>query len=276
MILGIIAAVILIVEIYFFQPYSALKAAFTEQVNAAADELKISPDVFSKEDIAGLPIPVQRYFIHCGYLGKPKMSHMKAVFKAVDFSTGSTQQPIIINYTQHNFVKEPVRFAFIDSSKLTVPFQGFDCFHQGAGRMKGVIAKAFTLFDQKGKEMDKASLVTVLSECLIIPNVALQHYITWEEVDDTHAKAVISYNGIQAGGIFMFSDQGEMLSFSTNDRVAIDFNGNKQYVEWTAVLDNYKSTDGIKQPTTFKAIWHYPEGDQTYFNGSNANIEFFQ
>lgn len=276
MILGILAAVILIVEIYFFQPYSALKAEFNKQVNATADKMKVSPEVFSEEDITGLPIPVQRYFMYCGYLGKPKMSYMKAEFKNVGFSIGSNQQPIQINYTQYNFVKEPVRFAFIDSSKMTVPFQGFDCFHQGTGRMKGVIAKAFTLFDQKGKEMDKASLVTVLSECLIIPNIALQHYITWEEVDDTHVKAVISYNDIQAGGIFTFNDQGEMLSFSTNDRVAIDFNGNKQYVEWTAVLENYESIDGIMQPTVLKAVWHYPEGDQTYFNGNNANIEFFQ
>lgn len=276
MILGIIVVIVLIVEIYFIQPYSVLKTVFNEQVATVAGELYIEPDVFTGEEIASLPIPVQRYFSHCGYLDKPKMSHMKAVFKNVDFSTGPNQQPMKINYTQYNFVKEPTRFAFIDSSKFTIPFQGFDCFHQGIGSMKGVIAKAFTLFDQKGKDMDKASLVTVLSECLIAPNIALQQYITWEEIDDTHAKGVITDHNIRASGIFTFNEAGEMLSFTTGDRIAIDFNGNKQYVKWTAVLGNYKSFDGIKQPTTLKAVWHYPEGDQTYFSGDNVKIEFFQ
>lgn len=276
LILGIIVAVIIFIEIYFIQPYSALKADFKEKADTAAETLQLASDVFTEEDIAHLPIPVQRFFIHCGYLNTPKMSYMKAVVEKVDFSTNRDKKPIKIKYTQYNFVKEPTRFAFIDSSMVSIPFQGFDCFHDGNGSMKGVIAKAFTLFDQRGKEMDKASLVTFLSECLFIPNVALQHYITWEEIDETHAKASISYADIQASGIFTFNEKGEMLSFTTNDRVAIDFNGNKQYVEWTAVLDNYKSFNGIKQPTTLKAIWHYPEGDYTYFSGDNVKIEFLQ
>ena len=69
--------------------------------------------------------------------------------------------------------------------------------------------------------MDKACLVTILSESLIIPNVALQDYIQWEELDETHAKATITYYGISASGIFTFDRNGAMVSFDTKDRPAI-------------------------------------------------------
>lgn len=40
--------------------------------------------------------------------------------------------------------------------------------------------------------MNKSSLVTVFDEWLIVPNVALQPCIAWDEIDDTHVKADIS------------------------------------------------------------------------------------
>lgn len=94
--------------------------------------------------------------------------------------------------------------------------------------MKGVIAKFFPLFNQSGEAIDNASLVTFLSECLIIPNVALQDYIVWEEIDDLHAKAAIYYYGISANGVFTFNEKGEMRSFTTDDRAAASTDGTSE------------------------------------------------
>lgn len=273
-VLGVIVGIILLIAIYFIQPFSALKSDFNKRVNTVATKMQIEADIFTEEDIANLPVPVQKYFTYCGYIGTPKMSYMKAEYKNVDFSTGPNKPTFKINYIQYNFVKEPVRFAFIDSSMFSIPFQGLDCYLDGVGSMKGVIAKTFTLFDQRGAEMDKACLVTILSECLFVPNVALQDYITWEAIDETHAKATISYYGISASGIFSFSENGEMRSFTTYDRIAVDFEGNKQSVKWSAICDDYKENNGIKQPTALQAVWHYSEGDLTYFDGKNVIIEY--
>lgn len=50
--------------------------------------------------------------------------------------------------------------------------------------MKGMIAKAITLFDQKGADMDQACLVTYLAESLFVPAVLLQSDIVFEEISD--------------------------------------------------------------------------------------------
>ncbi|MGI6629462.1 MAG: DUF6544 family protein [Bacillota bacterium] len=44
-------------------------------------------------------------------------------------------------------------------------------------------------------------------------------------------------------------------------------------VKWSAVCRDYKEQKGIKRPTTLQGIWHYPEGDLLYFNGTNIIIE---
>ncbi|AFV03551.1 hypothetical protein UNSWDHB_1706 [Dehalobacter sp. UNSWDHB] len=265
---GILAAIILLAVIYFIQPYSSLKSDFNKTAAQLISETQPETEMFSQQDIADLPEPVQKYFNHCGYIGTSKMSWMKTEFKDVPFSTGVDKATLTIDYTQYNFVETPNRLAFIDSAMYGIPFQGFDSYNQGVGSMKGVIAKAFTLFDQKGVEMDEACLATVLAESLYVPNIALQGYITWEAIDDTHAKASITSFGISASGIFTFNETGEMLEFTTNDRMAVGFDGSKQSIPWSAVYEGYeRNENGIFKPTILKAVWHYPEGDLVYFNG---------
>jgi L-rhamnose mutarotase len=271
---GILLAVIGITTVFFTIPYSKTKTEFMVMAGELISKTGHASGVFTEEDIADLPLPVQKYFRACGYLGAPKMSYMRAIFQDVDFILDKDKPAIKIDYTQYDFVPEPNRIAYIDSSMYGIPFEGLDAYVAGAGSMKGVLAKLFTLFDQTGEAMDKASLVTCLSECLIIPNMALQDYIVWEEIDALHAKATISYYGITAEGIFTFNENGEMLSFTTDDREAVAADGTSEKVKWTAVCSEYVETNGIKKPTVLKAIWHYDDGDLVYFDGKDVVIEF--
>ncbi len=273
-VLLLIAVAVSLVIIYLSIPYSPLKSDFENEVSNLIASEKIAAELFTEEDISGLPTPVQKYFTVCGYIGTPKMSYMKAVYHDVDFLMSTDKPYSRINYTQYNFVKEPMRTAFIETSMYGIPFQGLDSYIGGKGGMKGVIAKAITLFNEMGSEMDKACLVTVLSECLLVPNIALQDYITWESIDDTHAKGTITYYGISGSGIFTFAESGEMLSFITNDRWEVGTDGEKAKIPWSAVLGDYKESSGIKQPTKIKAVWHYEDGDSVYFDSHNFVIEY--
>ena len=273
-IIGVLLSIIGIITVFFNIPYSKTKTGFTEIVDATLTKMANESGVFCEEDIADLPLPVQKYFRYCGYIGTPKMSSMKAMYQDVDFIFGKDKPTIKIDYTQYNFVNKPIRIAYIDSSMYGIPFEGLDSYIDGNGSMKGVIAKLFTLFNQTGEAMDKASLVNCLSECLIIPNAALQDYVIWEEIDDLHAKATISYYGITASGIFTFNEKGEMLSFTTDDREATATDGTSEKVKWSAVCSEYVETNGIKKPTVLQAIWHYNDGDLIYFDGNDIVIEF--
>lgn len=264
------------ITVFFNIPFSKTKSEFNLMVANLTAKTDHIEGVFREEDIAGLPVPVQKYFRYCGYIGKPQMSYIKIVYKDVDFSFGKNKSPIKIDYTQYNFADKPNRIAYIDSSMYTIPFEGLDSYIDGNGSMKGRIAKLFTLFHQTGQAMDKSSLVTFLSESLFVPYAALQNYIVWETIDDLHAKATISFYNISARGIFTFSESGEMLSFTTEDREATSTNGTSEKVKWSVVCKEYKEINGINKPTVFQAIWNYDDGDLVYFDGKGTITEYIK
>lgn len=272
-IIGAFVCIIGIAIVFFNMPYSKTRAEF-ERISWELTKGAEAGGVFSEEDIYNFPKPVQNYFKYCGYIGTSKMAYMKAEMKDVNFSLGLGKPNIKIDYTQLNKVNIPNRIAYIDSALYGAPFEGLDTYINGTGSMKGVLAKLVTLFNQTGKNMDRACLVTYLSECLIVPSAALSNLIEWEAIDSTHAKATISYNDISAGGVFTFNEAGEMTAFTSEDREAIGFNGKAQKVRWSAVCKDYREFNGIKKPTSLQAIWHYNEGDLIYFDAKDISIEF--
>jgi hypothetical protein len=262
--------------IFFNIPYSKTQSEFQRLRNLYTSQTTDKDEIITEASIKNLPAPVQKYFRYCGYLGTPMRSYMKAEFKNVNFNIIQKGKPsaLRINYTQYNFSDIPERFAYIGSKIKGIPFEGLDSYENGIGSMKGVIAKVIPLFDERGAAMDKACLVTFLADGMLFPNTLLKDYISWESIDDTHAKAVISYYGIFASGIFTFDDNGVIVSFKTSDRASIDMDGTTRFSEWSALCSDYKETGGILHPTVLKAVWHYPEGDFTYFDGNNVSIEY--
>jgi len=269
-----VVALISVILVWFNIPYSPSQAEFAKLANYQIGKTEAPGGVISSEDIAALPLPVQKHFQYCGYIGKTKMANMNIHFNDVDFVLSPDKPNLKIKYTQYNSVDEPERIAYIDTSLYGIPFEGIDAYQNGAGSMKGVIAKTVTLFDQKGAALDQASLVTCLAESLFLPTLALQDYISWEEIDETHAGAVINYYGTTASGIFTFADKGAMISFTTNDREYTDTQGNSQKVKWSAVCGDYEEVDGIKFPSHLKAVWHFDTGDLAYFDGRDITVKY--
>jgi len=270
----ITAAVLILIlgaVVFLKMPYSPTKAKFISLTEAKVKGASMINEVFAEADIAGLPAPVQKYFKYCAYIGTPKMSYMRAALHDVVFVM-SDIKTIKIDYEQFNLVKRPERFALISSSIMGVPFEGLDSYDKGRGGMKGSLAKAITLFDQKGDKMDRACLVTWLAECLMVPNAALQDFVIWETVDDTHAKAAISWENESVSGIFTFSPKGELLSFRTEDRTAIDMDSKETAAGWSAYFCDYKVVGEILQPSYIQSVWHYDDGDCIYFNENRSGV----
>lgn len=276
-VLGMLLVIIGALVIWFNIPYSPVKKQFQNDITAlfAENQLSVDNRLFTEKDFSQLPTAIQRYIENCGYIGTQKMSYLKMEYNNVNFSQGKDRPALTIDYTQYNFINEPCRMALIDSSMFCIPFEGYDYYQNGTGGMKGVIAKAITLFDQTGADMDKACLATFLAESLFAPTILLQDYIIFEEISDFEVKATISYKGQTASGIFTFNEQYEMISFTTNDRAVAGTDGSMEYVPWSAICNDYQlSSNGIKYPTKFQAVWNYPEGDFVYFDGVISEVSY--
>lgn len=276
-VIGVLFALIAMILIWFHIPYSPVKRDFQNDVDTIMSEnqLQTKNEVFTEEDFSRFPDAVQKYIQGCGYIGTPKMSYLKMEYHNVDFLQKKDSPALKIDYTQYNFINEPCRMALIDSRMFGIPFEGYDYYQNGIGGMKGVIAKAITIFDQTGADMNKACLATFLAESLFAPTILLQDYITFEEISDFEVRATITYGGQSASGIFTFNEQYEMFSFTTNDRAVAGTDGSMEYVPWSALCNDYQlSENGIKYPTKFQAVWNYTDGDFVYFDGIISEISY--
>lgn len=254
--------------VWFRVSYSPLKNIFQERVEQEKQKTTAVNGVFSSEDFSQFPEVIQRYMTHCGYVGTPKMSHMRMDYGKVNFKMNRSSQAMRVEYVQYNFASYPSRLALIDASIFGIPFEGMDYYYEGHGGMKGVLAKLIPLFDQQGEEMNRSCLVTYLTECLFMPMALMENDITFEAIDDQTVKASITYGGETVSGIFVFNEHDEMIAFTTNDRSVTNEDGSLEQIPWTARCGNYRETeDGLKQPTTFQAVWHYSDGDFVYFDG---------
>lgn len=272
----IVVIILTLIIVWFMIPFSPLKSKFTSDVESLKLVNKTNEKrMFEQSDFELLPMPIQHYLEECGYIGLPQMSYMCIEYDDVNFMQKRNGPSLTIDYTQYNFVNQPARMALIESSMFGVPFEGYDYYANGIGGMKGVIAKAITLFNQTGTDMDRACLATFLAECLFEPSVLLQDYITLEEIDDYHVRATISYGDQTASGVFTFNENYEYVSFTTNDRAIANADGTMEYIPWTAECSNYQMLDnGIKYPTKFSAIWNYQDADFVYFDGKISEVKY--
>ncbi|MCQ2091528.1 MAG: hypothetical protein MJY85_02500 [Fibrobacter sp.] len=272
-----IAVFFIFIVTWFAIPYSPLKGDFSTDNKTLKEKSILYKDneVFKETDFEAMPSAIQKYIANAGYIGTKKMNSLHMEYLDVDFKQGKNGPSLKIDYIQNNYVKEPARMALILSSMFGIPFQGYDYYSDGVGGMKGVIAKLLTLFDQKGLEMDVACLATFLAESMFFPSVLLQDYISLEEINDHQVKATITFREQKASGIFTFNEKYEMTSFTTKDRAVVNTDGTTENVPWTAACDRYVTgADGIKRPTTFKAIWNYSDGDFIYFDGQISRIDY--
>jgi len=269
--IGILIAAFII---FFKIPYSKTKSHFQKDVQKHSQQPAAQSGVFTEQDIASLPKPVQKHFRAAGYIGNPKMSGMSAYMPSVPLKDSHHKPPMIIDYTLHLFAYKPVRLAYIKTSVFGIPFEGYDSTQDGVGFMKGVIGKVITLFNQTGAEMDKGQLLTYLGECFLFPSAILSKYITWEPIDSNRVKATIAYEGVSGSGVFTFSEDGLLRSFYTDERALIQSNGKTSYPGWSAVLEDYRQVDGIYLPKDIKAVWHGDDGDLVYFHERDLKVRF--
>lgn len=265
--IGLISILLLCI-IYLTIPYSPVKKEYDRIVSGFSEDYQMPKSVITEDDLKVLPEVLQKYFIKNGYLGIDSASYLVFNFKNVDFSMGVNKPNVKINYTAYDFVKEPIRVAFIDSRMFGIPFQGIDFCKDGNASMKGILAKHITLFNTHFEIIDSA----YLSECMMHPSLALQDNITYKQLDDYTVEATISKNGVETTGTFHFNENYEMVSFVDEKRLNSETN---TYERWSALTSNYKVINEINMPTKFQAVWNYADGDFTYFDGDEMEISYY-
>jgi hypothetical protein len=250
-----------------FNALTSLKKIFTAEVQAETDQYHLTGTSRPLRDIADLPEVLQQCLCASGFSDKKNVICCKINWKNAFLKTAYHQSWAPLVCKQVNFLPVPARIVYMQSRLMgIVPFGARDKYQNGKGSMLIKLMNIFTVSDTRGKEMDRAELVTILAETMLIPAYALQPYISWRELDQCTLEGVIHDRDITASGIFYFNEYHEFLRFETSDRYYTDHEGFKKY-KWIAYAGGYMERNGIRFPSEFRAVWKMPHEDYTYFKG---------
>ncbi len=274
LILGVILLLVSVLVIYFNVPYSRLKTNFKDYLVESEENISENKKA-TKYTLEDLPQSMQNFYGYTKLVNKVNSNHVSFDFKDADFVNIEMNKTLKIDYSEHIFGDVPARFAFIDSSLYGIPFQGLDSFINGEGGMKGVVAKNITLFNQRGKEMNKAALVTWLAEIIFMPSQLLSGDVDIKEIDKNTVGVSITYDNIKASGIYKFLDSGELVEFTTDDRALIYNDGRLEHRKWSALYEDYKNNGDLLLPNRLKSKWHFDNEDIIYFDGTDIEYTFY-
>lgn len=255
--------IILIVALVSLGSY-LLHSEFTSRVKI--DFLKnnqLSTELLTENDIAHLPMIVQKYFHYTKSVGQPKVKNFRAEFTG-RMRSKPDDEYIKLQSVQYNFYENPSRYFYMTASKMGLPAAGLHLYQNERATFKVKLLNWFKVVDAKGNKMNQAETVTLLNDmCVIAPATLIDRRITWESINDSKIKAIFKNGSICISAMLYFNKKGELVNFVSNDRYDTD---GKKYVSypWATPVEDYKMINGYLLPSKAKLIYQRPDGDFTY------------
>lgn len=233
----------------------------------------LSDKKVSAEALQGLPLPVQKWLLHSGMVGKPFLQVGKITQEAAMRMKPRQKKWLNAKAIQYSRMDLP---AFIWTVNMRMnrflSFRGRDKFMNGKGEMLIKLNSLFKLVNAKGEKLDEGSMQRYLGEMVWFPSLALSEFISWEAIDKTSARATMNYKGTTGTGTFYFNEAGDFIKFS-----ALRFKDNTEGAlryQWVLKVLDYQTFEGIKVPSEMTATWKLEKEDWTWLRLKIVNIQY--
>jgi len=231
--------------------------------------------VFSREQLAGLPAPVARYFDFALTPGQ-RLVRGARLEHAGTFRAGFDEPWSPFTSVQHFSVRPPgfvwdatIRMAPL----LTVRIR--DSYVGGTGGMHGKLASLIPVVNQSGgAALNAGALHRLLAEMAWLPTALLPgNGVTWSPIDDTTARATLSDSGTTVWLDFQFNAFGEIVRVSTPERFR-DVDGTPVPTPWAGSFGSYQEVAGMRVPAEGEVEWILPEGRLSYWRGRIVRCDY--
>lgn len=269
----ILNLVILVSIIIAYSTFIFNKKVSAETAKIFENSNTINKNILSEQMISDLPTIVQKWLLNSGTIGKEAVytvyleQDLQMLMKPgqKDWSDAKAKQ---------YFTIEPPAFNWSVSLKMNpmVNVVGRDKFENGQGEMTIKMFSLFSIANAKNNEkVNQATLQRYLAEIVWFPSAALSPYITWEQIDDTSAKATMEFKGTKGSGMFQFDEKGNFVKF-----VAMRYKDVQDVkpTEWTVTATKTELRNGLRIPVELKADWKLDNGNWTWLKLKITDIKY--
>jgi hypothetical protein len=221
--------------------------------------------MYTKEQVLGLPDPVQRYLKHVLKDGQPYISYARITHDG-QFKTGFDKDWVNITGEQYATTEKP---GFIWKGTTSM-FIARDMFISDKGRLVVSLFSLFKVVDAKGEAYNQGELLRWLGESILYPtNFLPSDRLQWSAINSNKAKLTFNYNGLSLFFIITFNKIGEIIEMET-ERYMDD----KKMATWIIKIADYKEVNNVLVPTKFEVLWRLEKGDFVYAKFNIKKIEY--
>ena len=231
---------------------------------------------YNDHELAGLPMPVMRYFRSVLKNGQPIIA-AATVEHVGTFNTSPTgDQWKPFTSVQRVLTQRP---GFLWNARIAmalgVDVYVHDAYVAGEGTLNPAIAGLFSLARPvNARDLAQGEFVRFFAETAWYPTALLpSRGVHWEAVDDHSAKATLADGTISATLLVRFNTAGLIDSVSVEARAAMVGNTVVQ-TPWEGRWSNYQMRNGMLVPLTGEAAWLHPAGRKPYWRGTIKSITY--
>jgi hypothetical protein len=235
---------------------------------------ELEKTIITQEMIQPLPTPVQKWITNIGLIGKETIQTVYLQQKGTMKLKPEQKKWTEAIAEQYVTTNQP---AFIWKVKMNMfPFLnvfGRDHYMDGKSQMLIKIASLIPVVNvSKNEKVNQSTLQRYLMELPWYPTSALSPYIKWEYLNESSAKATMTYKGVSGTATFHFTQNGDLEKISAyrykdSDALSVPIECLGEVIETTYI-------DGIKIPTKLNVSWMLETGKFTWYRIKISNVTF--
>lgn len=229
--------------------------------------------IVTADMLKDLPEPAQRYLNYTGIVGKPWIDTVRIKYAGV-FRLAA-DKPWMPIRAEQVYTTNPPEFHWKARLKMMGLwiFSGSDAYKAGHGHMFGKVAGLYTVFDERGEEMDQGTMMRYLNETMWFPIALLSDYITWQVVDDRSFDVTFTDCGRGVTARLIIDELGRLTNF-IGKRWYPENRGAYTLETWTTPMTEWGRLAGLNLPIRVQAVWKLPAGDFPYADVKLTEVEF--
>ncbi|AIZ64904.1 hypothetical protein PK28_00565 [Hymenobacter sp. DG25B] len=222
--------------------------------------------VFTMEELTGLPVPVANYFRFALQPGQALIRRAR-LRETGGFRAGTSWSSFTAVHHVHTLPPGFVWDARIYMLPL-LPVQIRDSYVAGSGAMQGRLAGLLPVVKESNRpDLDAGALLRYLAEAVWYPTALLPSQgVTWSALDNASALATLTDGHTTVSLQFYFGEQGEIVRCYTPARFR-DVNGAGVPTPWGGTYHTYIQAAGMRVPQAGEVAWFLPEGPRAYWRG---------
>lgn len=221
----------------------------------ASSENNISDQIFTHEQLEGLPEPVQRYFRYSleegqGYISYVRLKHGGTIRQ-------SAEQGWMPVTGEEYFTAQRPGFVWVAKASSFPLFwlAAKDSYIEGKGDFQIKLLSLITVAEARDRETDEGELLRWLAETVWFPTALLpSEHLRWEAIDSNSAKAILTSDSFEVNVTLAFNEKGEVTQL-IGDRYRAVEGGSYQMQRWLGYYRDYEKIDGVRIPQEIEVAW---------------------